>query len=421
MFDRDAIFWCATGIFVASLLLALLASTYFLYGIILVYLLRPALHSVGMADKYADERQKLIQFHSGNIAFVVLIIAIAVMAIQAEMDNKTVERFATLLAIGLVTKALVGLIMVRDYRAAGVQITISVGLIVTAFIVLEAGFSLAAIIGGLVGILISMLGLVGIRFPRVLAGILLAVAVAFWVVITPGFVVSILLPLPLVIAAACLIHGSQAETGSGDSQSTSLRVYFNRNLTRLLGLGGLAVASLLLVSQISEKELNKYKSMDPSEIEVVEVQGVSCMEGVQYYENGSIRSCRLARADTLSGQPLPLGTTVHFSADGKMDRCFLPEDTRIQGHLCKGHGHGWTTGFHPNGKLRLAWLAEDEVIQGIPCAKAGFLAQVGTEFYDNGKLKRCKLATDATIEGHSFEKGSVVNLNRDGKPILSGK
>ncbi|UCE23880.1 MAG: hypothetical protein JSU74_11355 [Candidatus Zixiibacteriota bacterium] len=422
MFDRDAIFWWATGIFLVSLLLALLVSTYFVYGIILAYLLRPALHSAGLADNYADERQKQIQFHSGNIAFVVLIIAIAVMAVQAELSGETIDTFATLLAIGLATKAIVGVIMVRDYRAAGVQITISLGLIVTAFIVLEAGFSIGTIIGAVIGIMISMVGLIGIAYPRVLGGLLVAVAAAIWVMIGPGFVVALLLPLPLVVAAACLFHSSRGGVHAEYTQSTTLKTYFNRNLTKLLGLGGLALASLALVGQISEKEITKYRTMDESIIAVVEVEGVSCQKGARYYEDGNLKSCVLARKDTLSGQPLPLGTTVHLTMEGTLDWCFLPEDTYIQGHLCKGRGHSWSTAFHPNGRLKLAWLGKDEIIQGIPCAEASFWGDVfgggaGTYFHDNGNLSRCRLADDIVIEGHAFEKGDHVRLDRDGKLV----
>jgi antitoxin component YwqK of YwqJK toxin-antitoxin module len=140
---------------------------------------------------------------------------------------------------------------------------------------------------------------------------------------------------------------------------------------------------------------------------------------VEYYSNGKLKTCTLARGDTLSGQPLAEGTVVTFTTDGVLDWCFLQKDAEIQGHLCKGQGHGWMTCFYPSGKLKLAWLGRDEIIQGIPCAEYSFWADAfgggaGTYFHENGNLKRCKLARDLAIGGRALKKGTWAAFDEKG-------
>ena len=151
-------------------------------------------------------------------------------------------------------------------------------------------------------------------------------------------------------------------------------------------------------------------------------QDVSCTGQPEYYENFNLEYCILSREDTLSGQPLPAGTEVHFTEDG-VNWCFLQKDTIIQGHLCRGKGHNFMTSFHPNGQLRTAWLAIDEVMQGIPCSKFRFLSAVfagihgkpcQTSFYENGQLRYCELSKNMTIQGKSYKKGDAVRFNTNG-------
>lgn len=151
------------------------------------------------------------------------------------------------------------------------------------------------------------------------------------------------------------------------------------------------------------------------------IQGVSCKEFADIYENGVLESCRLSCVDTLSGQQLPAETVVHFRSDGTIDWCFLPENTMIQAVLCRGDGYGgWQTAFHSNGELRVAWLAEDQVIQGVPCKAATFFTELfgggaGVHFHPNGRLARCKLAEDFIVEGIAFQKGDQLRFTEDGQ------
>ena len=160
------------------------------------------------------------------------------------------------------------------------------------------------------------------------------------------------------------------------------------------------------------------KKTDETFVQPTDVQGVSCSYAV-YNESGGLKSCVLAREDTLSGQPLPEGTIVFFTDKGVMERCFLPKDTEIQGHRCKGDKDNWETGFYPNGNLKLAWLACEETIQGVPCAastgKSFFSHGAGTYFHEDGSLASCELASNTTIEGRSLEKGDRVSFDQTGR------
>jgi hypothetical protein len=113
---------------------------------------------------------------------------------------------------------------------------------------------------------------------------------------------------------------------------------------------------------------------------------------------------------------------VIFKEDGTFDWCFLQRDTEIQGHLCRGQGHGFMTEFHPNGQLKTAWLGRDEVIDGIPCAKFRFLSSLfgggdRTHFHDDGRLAFCTLSEDFEIEGIQFDKGDEVRFDVNGNLV----
>ena len=61
---RDPIFWAATFIFVVALVLMVAVDESWILLMLASYLLRPTLHSVGLAPKLIDERQLAIQYRS---------------------------------------------------------------------------------------------------------------------------------------------------------------------------------------------------------------------------------------------------------------------------------------------------------------------------------------------------------------------
>jgi hypothetical protein len=221
-----------------------------------------------------------------------------------------------------------------------------------------------------------------------------------------------------LIAALALYRGREDDLAENKGPS---------KLPRSLALAGGTLALLVLMIFLSIPSQDPARSTPGDTVssgrtvtEPVEIQDVSCIGRLQFYQNGKLKSCTLARLDTLSGQPLDEGTVVAFTSDGLLDWCFLQHDTEIQGHLCKGEGHEFMTCFHPNGKLRLVWLGRAEDIQGVPCAEYSFWAEVfggggGTYFWENGNLRRCRVSRDFTVEGHSFSKGDAITLEQDGK------
>ena len=158
-----------------------------------------------------------------------------------------------------------------------------------------------------------------------------------------------------------------------------------------------------------------------------EIQGVPCQGRVKYFENGRIQVCTLARDHTILDQPLPAGTQVFFSADGRLREFLLgreavvygqlwpaysrlwtvdklgqirvwpAKDIVVQGHLLKMVDDGIGHYLYPDGKVRALWLRQDEVIDGVPCTSSSNVikmpvrvAFMGTErmawFYPDGHL-----------------------------------
>ena len=129
----------------------------------------------------------------------------------------------------------------------------------------------------------------------------------------------------------------------------------------------------------------------------LEVQGLSCQVPIQYHPDGKLKSCILARDDTLSGQPFPEGTRLAFTETGDLWRCYLSKDSEIHGYLCKGDKDGFRTLFYSVDKLKRIWLARDEIIDNVPCARYDYFSRNDVTFHENGRLKSCKLSDDFIV------------------------
>ena len=215
MFRWDAISWWATGIFALSLLCAAAVHSAFLYLIIGAYLLRPTLIALGVAKRFADERQRQIQFRSGNLALTVMIAATAVFAVQAELEGKPIDVFAAIIALGIATKALVGLVMAAEPRLTGVRIASSVGILVVLFSAVEGGGIVGVIVQSVPGVVILLIGLLGLRRPLISAILLTLLAAGCLVFfgirgpIMTRILMELLVTLPLAIAAISLYRSTR--------------------------------------------------------------------------------------------------------------------------------------------------------------------------------------------------------------------
>lgn len=424
MLKRDRIFYTACGLTSTGLILAILGYDLSLLLFVAAYLLRPALHEFGLARRYADERQHEIHSRSGNLAFIVVMVAMVGMTLWRIAEGSGTGEMYTLIGIGLAARALTGLVMAGEYRKAGVVIISATGVFLALFIIMVEGLSAASAVGVLIGLMIIGFGQLARKFPRVIAilmGVLVVgvigmfrlyefrrVDVALW----------LLFVIPVLTSSLCLFLGGRSED---ESVSTKVRsIAFGS-----LGAGAAIVFALLIILGSSEGQSTS-RTVSVPEGQITEVQGVSCTGSIEYYSNGELEFCTLAREDTISGQPLAAGTGVRFTDEGALKWCMLPQNTRIQGVHCRGDGHGFMTEFHPNGQLKTAYLAEDEVIQGIPCAQFRFLSAVfagfhgkfgGTSFHANGQLRYCELSRNTTIAEISFRRGAAIRFDPDGKLV----
>jgi hypothetical protein len=417
---RDKIFLAACCLSAAGLALALFGYDAGLLLFVAAYLLRPALHEFGLAKQAADERELMIHSRSGNIAFITMVLAAVGFSLWRIAMGERPEELYELIAIGLAARALTGLVMAGDYRKAGAVIIGAVGVFLSLFVMVDAGLSVATVFGVGVGLVIVGFAFLSRRFPFTTAIILtvLVLGVIFLFDLyqfrTAGSTMWLFFVTPLSTAAACLFLGRAPddEVVSGKARS----IVFGS-----LAVGAAAVFALLMVNGSgadAKRDRGRTIAVKPGEVTIV--QGVPCRGSFERYPDGKLKSCVLAREDTLSGQLFAEGTVVNFTPEGIFDWCFLQEDTFIQGHLCRGETHGFMTHFHPNGKLKLAWLGRDEVIQGIPCSKFTWFGDVfggasGVSFHPNGMLNHCKLSKAVTIGGRTFKKGEHVRFDQNGK------
>jgi hypothetical protein len=424
MFKRDKIFYSACGLSCVGIVLAVLGYDFALLFFVAAYLLRPSLYEFGLVKQYADERQMTIHSRSGNIGFIVVILAAVGLALWRIARGEQPEELYELIFLGLAARAMTGLIMIGEYRKAGVVIISAVGIFLALFIVAEGGFSVVSIFGIVLGGIIVGLGQLARKFPKVMAFLLAAVAVGAILILrlydfrTVNTALWLFFVTPLVTAAACLF------LGKGD-QETEVSPRLRAGVFGTLGLAAAVVFTLLLIFGGRNEPVTS-QTAAATRGEAAEIQGLTCVGSVEYYQDGKLTSCTLAREDTLSGQPLPAGTIVHLTPEGYLDWCFLQQNTVIQGHLCRGSGHEFMTGFHPNGQLKTAWLAQDEIIQRVPCAKYRFMSVLfgggeRTLFDENGRLRYCTLSDNITIEGQNLRKGDKVLFDKNGKLVRSKK
>lgn len=417
MFKRDKIFYSACGLTLIGIVLAVMGKELGLLFFVGAYLLRPSLHEFGLGRQYVDERQLMIHSRSGNISFIVTMLALVGYALLRAAQGKTGEELYEIIFIGLSARALTGLAMVGEYRKAGVMIISAVGLFSAIFIGLEVGFSTGLLVAAGVGILIIGTGQIARFVPRLVA-VLLSILVLL-VILFYGLyefrrintALWLFFVVPIATASICLFLGSgkTQEAVSGKVRSIAFGS---------LGAGVALVFALLIIFGGKEEPGGDARVLTQGETK--EIQGIICEGMVTYYKDGKLETCILARDDTLSGNLIPAGSGIALDRNGIISRCSLPRDTYIQGHFCKGEGPtSWHTCFYPDGKLSLIWLAKDEVIQGIPCKEASFMSDVfgggaGVSFHQNGKLKRCKLSGGVTIGGKSYEKGEHLNFDSTG-------
>jgi hypothetical protein len=90
---------------------------------------------------------------------------------------------------------------------------------------------------------------------------------------------------------------------------------------------------------------------------------------------------------------LPAGAWVVWSRQPARTIVVFPEDTEIQGYLCKGGGgsKGVQTSFYPSGQLK-GFFTDGTIQVGSSQCKGGVLHSI--QLHENGELRSCQLVTE---------------------------
>ena len=147
-----------------------------------------------------------------------------------------------------------------------------------------------------------------------------------------------------------------------------------------------------------------------------QIDGFPCAAGwVHFAESGQLQAFYLGETATVQGHEIPKGTWIRLNPDLTLRWCAFPENTNIQGYLCRGGSggsEGVTTGFYPSGRLESFFPPKDIEIQGIPCRATPFGP---VSLYENGNLKQFTLARDMMVGERALSGGQSVVLSESGE------
>ena len=189
---------------------------------IVAYLLRPTILAFGKGKRFADERQTNIQFQSGNIALTVVIIAMFIFNLIEQYEGRPGDKYNQIIAIALATKAIVGLIMLRDYKTAGFRSGFFMGLLLSLFTLFSANFEPIGFLIAIPGFLIMLLSYLGLKKPMPISvifgilGITAGVLRGFFfngnnLPMSANITTTIIISVPLLATAFFFYKGALAE------------------------------------------------------------------------------------------------------------------------------------------------------------------------------------------------------------------
>jgi hypothetical protein len=149
------------------------------------------------------------------------------------------------------------------------------------------------------------------------------------------------------------------------------------------------------------------------------IDGVPCARSgrapAEFHPNGRLAGCALSREHAVGAHRFGTGTWLDLSEHGVLWGAWLENDTRLDGHLCRGEGYKkWSVSFHTNGRLAGCYLFRDTVVEGVPCMAGTFLREIrgggrtALRLDDKGRLARCQAARDTTLHGRAIRKWEVV-------------
>jgi hypothetical protein len=145
------------------------------------------------------------------------------------------------------------------------------------------------------------------------------------------------------------------------------------------------------------------------------IQGYPCgADWVHFSKDWKLTLFRLDDNTVINNFGFQKNTWIRPKNDNLV--CAFPNDTVIQGYLCRGNGgsKGVQTSIYPNGKLESFYTKGNIKIGDINC-KADIFHNI--ILHDNGLLKECTLAEDQIIKGNSYKKGTRIIIDLNGNII----
>lgn len=145
------------------------------------------------------------------------------------------------------------------------------------------------------------------------------------------------------------------------------------------------------------------------------IQGYPCAaDWVQFNKDWKLTLFRLDEKTVINNFAFPKNSWIRPNNDKLV--CAFPNDTMIQGYVCRGSGgsKGIQTSIYPNGKLASFFTKNNCKIGEINC-KGGVFHNI--ILYDNGLLQECTLSEDQIIKGISYKKGTRIHIDLNGNII----
>lgn len=146
------------------------------------------------------------------------------------------------------------------------------------------------------------------------------------------------------------------------------------------------------------------------------VGGRACRAGwLHLHPDGTPAAFTAAHDIVLPRVTIPAGSWVMQDAAGIITVCAFPQDTEVQGQLCRGTGgpKGVQTTFYPDGALKQFFPTKPTTIDGVPCGTG--LSRGMIELHENGRLKSCLLGEAWVHAGRKLRKGTRITLTPDGQ------
>ncbi|MDP4267686.1 MAG: hypothetical protein Q8880_09675 [Bacteroidota bacterium] len=143
----------------------------------------------------------------------------------------------------------------------------------------------------------------------------------------------------------------------------------------------------------------------------IEYKQYPCSKGwIHFSKDWKLKLFCLSRDFEINSNCFKKGTWIRYN-DKEDLICVFPEQTLIQGHLCRGGGgpKGITTSFYPNGRLKSFYPPEDIEINNILC-KSSCIGPVYLK--EDGSLLECTLSQDVNFNGVTYSKNTRLNIEK---------